>query len=211
MCNMGPEIESFTHQRKIQNIGNTISQTDKQLARLHKNSKKHIYEQHGLHNILDPVVMNRQCKYPVYCLVATTSGFIQVACSRCTLYSYIFIRKFPSIFEKPQNYVRPPAMQISNLALIKLIKVLKNNLAKKDIFVISGYGRIMAQLFSLSYSDVVSFRDIRGHLGTIPSIVTFYICACRRRRQQQGHPSESRGIKIGPTCRRKRQKNKFPC
>ena len=30
-------------------------------------------------------------------------------------------------------------------------------------------------------SDAVSFRDIRGHLGTIPSIVTFYICACRRR------------------------------
>jgi hypothetical protein len=32
------------------------------------------------------------------------------------------------------------------------------------------------------YSDAVSFCDIRGHLGTIPSIVTFYICACRRRR-----------------------------
>jgi fructose-1-phosphate kinase PfkB-like protein len=31
-------------------------------------------------------------------------------------------------------------MQISNLALIKLMKVLKNNLAKNDIFVISGYG-----------------------------------------------------------------------
>ena len=45
-----------------------------------------------------------------------------------------------------------------------------------------GKGRIMAQLFILSYSDAVSFRDIRGHLGTIPSIVTFYICACRRRR-----------------------------
>ena len=46
-----------------------------------------------------------------------------------------------------------------------------------------GDGRIMAQLFILSYSDAVSFRDIRGHLGTIPSIVTFYIpvCACRRR------------------------------
>ena len=29
---------------------------------------------------------------------------------------------------------------------------------------------IMAQLFILSYSDAVSFRDIRGHLGTIPSI-----------------------------------------
>ena len=43
-------------------------------------------------------------------------------------------------------------------------------------------GRIMAQLFILSYSDAVSFRDMRGHLGTIPSIVTFYICACRRRR-----------------------------
>jgi hypothetical protein len=45
-----------------------------------------------------------------------------------------------------------------------------------------GGGRIMAQLFILSYSDAVSFRNIRGHLGTIPSIVTFYICACRRRR-----------------------------
>jgi hypothetical protein len=32
----------------------------------------------------------------------------------------------------------------------------------------------MAQLFILSYSDAVSFRDIRDHLGTIPSIVTFY-------------------------------------
>ena len=45
-----------------------------------------------------------------------------------------------------------------------------------------GGGRIMAQLFILSYSDAVSFRDIRGHLGTIPSIVTFYIRVCRRRR-----------------------------
>ena len=44
-----------------------------------------------------------------------------------------------------------------------------------------GCGRFMVQLFILSYSDAVSFRDIRGHLGTIPSIVTFYICACRRR------------------------------
>ena len=45
-----------------------------------------------------------------------------------------------------------------------------------------GGGRIMAQLFILSYSDAVSFRDIRSHLGTIPSIVTVYICVCRRRR-----------------------------
>ena len=45
-----------------------------------------------------------------------------------------------------------------------------------------GGRHIMAQLFILSYSDAVSFRDIRGHLGTIPSIVTFYICVCRRRR-----------------------------
>ena len=45
-----------------------------------------------------------------------------------------------------------------------------------------GGGRIMAQLFILSYSNAVSYRDIRGHLGTIPSIVTFYICVCRRRR-----------------------------
>ena len=84
-------------------------------------------------------------------------------------------------------------------------------LSNRPSIVIKEGGRIMAQLFILSYSDAVSFRDIRGHLGTIPSIVTFYICACRRRRLEQGHPSESRGIKIGPTCRRKRQKNKFPC
>jgi hypothetical protein len=43
-----------------------------------------------------------------------------------------------------------------------------------------GEGRIMAQLFILSYSDAVSFRDIRGHLGTIPSIVSFHMCACRK-------------------------------
>ena len=59
MCNMGPEIEPFTHQRKIQNIGNTILWTDKQLSGTHKNSKKHIYEQHGLHKNLDLVVMSR--------------------------------------------------------------------------------------------------------------------------------------------------------
>ena len=35
----------------------------------------------------------------------------------------------------------------------------------------------MAQLFILSYFDAVSFRDIRGHLGKVPSIVTFYIYA----------------------------------
>jgi hypothetical protein len=40
----------------------------------------------------------------------------------------------------------------------------------------------MSQLFILSYSDAVYFRDIRGNLGTIPSIITFHICACRRRR-----------------------------
>ena len=38
-----------------------------------------------------------------------------------------------------------------------------------------GGGRIMAQLFILSYSDAVSFRDIRVHLGTIPSIVAFVV------------------------------------
>jgi hypothetical protein len=43
-----------------------------------------------------------------------------------------------------------------------------------------GGCRIMPQLFILSYSDAVSFCVIRGHLGTIPSIVTFYICACHR-------------------------------
>ena len=40
-----------------------------------------------------------------------------------------------------------------------------------------GGGRIMSQLFILSYSDAVSFRDIRGHLVKIPSIVAFYIYA----------------------------------
>jgi hypothetical protein len=32
-----------------------------------------------------------------------------------------------------------------------------------------GGGRIMAQLFILSYFNAVSFRDIRGHLETIPA------------------------------------------
>ena len=37
-----------------------------------------------------------------------------------------------------------------------------------------GRGTYYGTVFYLSYSDAVSFRDIRGHLGTIPSIVTFY-------------------------------------
>ena len=45
--------------------------------------------------------------------------------------------------------------------------------SRRDIHCIDN----MAQLFILSYSDAVSFRDIRGHLGTIPSIVTLYIYA----------------------------------
>ena len=53
--------------------------------------------------------------------------------------------------------------------------------AEKLTFNCHKGGCIMAKLFILSYSDAVSVRDIRGHLGTIPSIVTFYICACRRR------------------------------
>jgi hypothetical protein len=61
-----------------------------------------------------------------------------------------------------------------------LITVL--TLSNRSSIVIKEGGRIMAQLFILSYSDAVSFRDIRGHLGTIPPIVTFYICVCRRRR-----------------------------
>jgi hypothetical protein len=36
-----------------------------------------------------------------------------------------------------------------------------------------GEGGIIAQLFILSYSDTVSFRDIKDHFGTIPSIVAF--------------------------------------
>ena len=61
-----------------------------------------------------------------------------------------------------------------------LITVL--TLSNRPSIVIKEGGRIMAQLFILSCSDAVSFRDIRGHLGTIPSIVTFYICVCRGRR-----------------------------
>ena len=54
--------------------------------------------------------------------------------------------------------------------------------AEQPIFNCHKRGGGGAQLFILSYSDAVSFRDIKGHLGTIPSIVTFYICVCRRRR-----------------------------
>jgi hypothetical protein len=47
--------------------GQTIGRATQELK------KTHIYEQHGLHKNLE---------YPVYFLVATTPGFIQVACSR---------------------------------------------------------------------------------------------------------------------------------
>jgi hypothetical protein len=43
-------------------------------------------------------------------------------------------------------------------------------LSNRPSIVIKEGGPIMAQLFILSYSDAVSFRDIKGHLGTIPSI-----------------------------------------
>ena len=57
-------------------------------------------------------------------------------------------------------------------------------LSNRPSIVIKGGGGISwhSCLFCHNYSDAVSFRDIRGHLGTIPSIVTFYICVCRRRR-----------------------------
>jgi 2',3'-cyclic-nucleotide 2'-phosphodiesterase (5'-nucleotidase family) len=59
--------------------------------------------------------------------------------------------------------VRPSAMHISNLALIKLMKVLKNNLAKNDIFVISGYGpfvTIEGQLLSVrTVIDMLHFLN----------------------------------------------------
>jgi hypothetical protein len=45
-----------------------------------------------------------------------------------------------------------------------------------------GWGWHSCLFCHIPISDVVSFLDIRGHLGTIPSFVTFYICACRRRR-----------------------------
>jgi hypothetical protein len=60
----------------------------------------------------------------------------------------------------------------------------------------------VAQLFILSYSDAVSFCDIRGHLGTITSIVTFYICACRRRRLIAGSPVGIPGNKNRVACSR---------
>ena len=69
MCNMGPETEPFTHQRKVQNIGNTYHRRTNNWQGHTRTKKNHIYEQHGLHKNLE---------YPVYFLVATTSGFIQV-------------------------------------------------------------------------------------------------------------------------------------
>ena len=71
-------FQLLTSKRKIKHVIHFVGKSELR----YKNSKKHIYEQHGLHKNLDQVVMNRQCKYPVYFLVATTSGFIQVACSR---------------------------------------------------------------------------------------------------------------------------------
>ena len=60
MCNMGPETEPFTHQKKGPEHrkhdiidGQTIGRDTQELK------KTHIYEQHGLHKNLDPVVMNR--------------------------------------------------------------------------------------------------------------------------------------------------------
>ena len=55
---MRPETEPFTHQRKVQNIGNTISDGHT-IGRATQELTKHIYEQHGLRKNLDPVVMNR--------------------------------------------------------------------------------------------------------------------------------------------------------
>jgi hypothetical protein len=63
----------------------------------------------------------------------------------------------PSIFEKPQNYVHPSAMHISNLALIKRMKVLKNNLANNDIFVISGHGPFIF-LSPSKYGLITAYR-----------------------------------------------------
>ena len=79
-----------------------------------------------------------------------------------------------------------------------------------------GKGRIMAKLFILSYSDAVSFRDIRGHLaGDNYFNRNFFIYALvvEGDYSRVTRLNPARGIKIGPwaTCRRKRQKNKFPC
>ena len=54
-----------------------------------------------------------------------------------------------------------------------------------------GGGRIMAQLFILSYSNAVSFSVIRGHLGTIPSIVTFIFFVAHFNIRLYGKLSES--------------------
>ena len=75
-------------------------------------------------------------------------------------------------------------IQLIGLKRCRILIITVLTLSNRPSIVIKeGEGRIMAQLFILSYSDAVSFRDIKGHLGTIPSIVTFYICVCRRRRQ----------------------------
>ena len=74
-------------------------------------------------------------------------------------------------------------IQLIGLKKCRILIITVLTLSNRPSIVIKeGGGRIMAQLFILSYSDAVSFRDIKGHLGTIPSIVTFYICVCRRRR-----------------------------
>ena len=108
------------------------------------------------------------------------------------LYTRVFIRKFPSIFEKSQNYVRPSAMHISNLVLIKLMKVLKNNLAENDIlfvFVISGYGPFIFIRPSKYYSIPLFVRPSTPRTITISHlfplllighVVTYMQCIDKR-------------------------------
>ena len=56
---MGSETEPFTHQRKVQNIETRYHRRTNNWQGHTRTKKKHIYEQHGLHENMDLVVMNR--------------------------------------------------------------------------------------------------------------------------------------------------------
>ena len=74
---------------------------------------------------------------------------------------FILVFSFANFHPSSKNprimSVRPSAMHISNLALIKLMEVLKNNLAKNDIFVISGYVPFIFILPS-KYGLIMAYR-----------------------------------------------------
>ena len=59
MCNMGPETEPFTNQRKVRTSETRYHRRTNNWQDHTRTKKKHIYEQHGLHINLDQVVMNQ--------------------------------------------------------------------------------------------------------------------------------------------------------